>query len=44
MPSWSNQCPAMADPLSVAGSVVGIISLGITVTQGLVNFYTTARD
>jgi ankyrin repeat domain-containing protein 50 len=44
VPSWSNQCPAMADPLSVAGSVVGIISLGITVTQGLVNFYTTARD
>jgi hypothetical protein len=23
-------CPAMADPLSIVGSVVGIISLGIT--------------
>jgi hypothetical protein len=34
----------MADPLSVAGGVVGIISLGITVTQALVDFYTTARD
>ncbi|KAL9100680.1 MAG: hypothetical protein Q9163_003967 [Psora crenata] len=29
----------MADPLSVAGSVVGLISLGIQVTQSLVNFY-----
>ena len=34
----------MADPLSVAGSVVGLISLGITVTQSLVDFYTTLRD
>jgi ankyrin repeat domain-containing protein 50 len=34
----------MADPLSVAGSVVGVISLGITVTKSLVDFYTTARD
>ena len=29
----------MPDPLSVAGSVVGLISLGIQVTQSLVNFY-----
>ena len=29
----------MADPLSVAGSVVGIISLGIQVTTSLVNCY-----
>lgn len=34
----------MGDPLSVAGSVVGVISLGITVTQSLVDFYTAARD
>jgi len=27
------------DPLSLAASVVGIISLGIQVTQGLVDFY-----
>jgi len=33
----------MADPLSIPGGVVGIISLGITVTQGLVSFYTAAR-
>ena len=29
----------MTDPLSVAGSVVGVISLGIQVTQSLLNFY-----
>lgn len=29
----------MPDPLSVAGSVVGVISLGIQVTQSLVDFY-----
>ncbi|KAK7414588.1 hypothetical protein QQZ08_012523 [Neonectria magnoliae] len=29
----------MSDPLSVAGSVVGIASLGITVAQGLINYY-----
>jgi hypothetical protein len=34
----------MADPLSVAGSVVGIISLAVTVTKSLVDFYTTTRD
>ncbi len=28
----------MADPLSVAGSAVGIVSLGITVCQGLVSY------
>jgi len=34
----------MADPLSVAGSVVGIVSLGIGITKSLVDFYTIARD
>lgn len=29
----------MADPLSVAGSAVGIISLGLTVSQGLLAYY-----
>lgn len=29
----------MSDPLSVAGTAVGIISLGITVAQGLVDYY-----
>ena len=29
----------MADPLSVAGSAVGIISLGLTVCQGLIQYY-----
>ena len=33
----------MADPLSVAGSVVGLISLGIQVTQSLVNFYNSYK-
>ena len=33
----------MADPLSVAGSVVGIISLGIQVTTSLVSFYNTYK-
>jgi hypothetical protein len=40
----TDQGPAMVDPLSVAGSAVGIISLGITVTQALVDFYITVRD
>ncbi|KAM7182918.1 Ankyrin repeat-containing domain protein [Rhypophila sp. PSN 637] len=34
----------MADPLSVAGTAVGIISLGLQVTKGLVDFYTAAKD
>ncbi|KAI3573697.1 hypothetical protein IWW34DRAFT_634720, partial [Fusarium oxysporum f. sp. albedinis] len=29
----------MSDPLSVAGSAIGIISLGITVAQGLFDYY-----
>ena len=33
----------MADPLSVAGSVVGVISLGIQVTTSLVNFYNSYK-
>lgn len=34
----------MPEPLSVAAPVIGIISFGITVTQGLVKFYTAVRD
>jgi len=34
----------MGDPLSVAGSLVGIISLGIGITKSLVDFYTSVRD
>lgn len=29
----------MADPLSIAGSVAGLVSLGIQVTQSLIDFY-----
>lgn len=29
----------MSDPLSIVGSVVGIVSLGITVAQGLIDYY-----
>ncbi|KAL9593261.1 MAG: hypothetical protein Q9179_005989 [Wetmoreana sp. 5 TL-2023] len=34
----------MADPFSIAGSAVGVISLGLTVTQGLVSFYAAYKD
>ena len=34
----------MADPLSVAASVAGLVSLGITVSQSLVDFYTAYKD
>lgn len=34
----------MADPLSISGSVVGIISLGLQVTQYLVSYYTAVKD
>lgn len=34
----------MADPLSVAGTAVGIVSLGLQVTKGLVDFYTAVKD
>lgn len=34
----------MADPLSVAGSAVGIVSLGIQVTQGLCDYYTAFKN
>lgn len=34
----------MPDPFSVAGSAVGVISLGITVAQGLINYYTAYKD
>ena len=33
----------MGDPISVAGTVVGSISLGIQVTQSLVNFYNSYK-
>lgn len=33
----------MADPVSVAGTAVGMISLGIQVTQSLVNFYNSYK-
>ena len=33
----------MADPLSVAGSVVGLVSLGIQVTLSLINFYNSYK-
>lgn len=33
----------MADPLSITGTAVGVISLGIQVTQSLVNFYQSYR-
>lgn len=34
----------MADPLSVSASVAGVISLGITVTQSLLNFYNSYKS
>ena len=34
----------MADPLSIAASVVSLISLGIQATQSLVDFYTSYRN
>lgn len=34
----------MADPLSVTGSAVGIISLGLTVCQGLLQYYGSWKD
>ena len=34
----------MPDPLTIAGGVVGAISLGIQVTQTLVNFYNSYKD
>ena len=34
----------MSDPLSVAASVAGLISLGITVSQSLVDFYSSYKD
>ena len=34
----------MQDPFSAAGSAVGIISLGITVAQGLYDYYSALHD
>lgn len=34
----------MSDPLSIAGSVVGLISLGLQCAEYLYNYYTTYRD
>ena len=33
----------MSDPMSIVGGVAGLISLGIQVTQSLVNFYTSHK-
>lgn len=34
----------MADPLSIASGIAGLLSLGIQVTQSLFNFYTAYKD
>ncbi len=34
----------MTDPLSIGGSAVGIVALGITVCQGLFHYYSSCRD
>lgn len=34
----------MTDPFSVAGNAVGVVSLGITVLQGLISYYTAFMD
>jgi ankyrin repeat domain-containing protein 50 len=34
----------MTDPFSVAGSAVGVISLGLTVCQGLLDYYGSWKD
>ncbi|KAJ5140290.1 NACHT nucleoside triphosphatase [Penicillium atrosanguineum] len=34
----------MVDPLAIASGVAGLLSLGIQVTQSLVNFYTAYKD
>ncbi|KAF2144722.1 uncharacterized protein K452DRAFT_145900 [Aplosporella prunicola CBS 121167] len=37
-------CPTMSDPLSVASSAVGIVSLGLQVCQGLTSYYQAWRE
>ena len=34
----------MADPISISGSVVGVISLGITLCSGIAQYYSTWKD
>ena len=34
----------MAEPLSIAGSAVGIVSLGLTVVQSLIQFYSSYKN
>ncbi|KAJ5990482.1 NACHT nucleoside triphosphatase [Penicillium canescens] len=34
----------MADPLTIASGIAGLLSLGIQVTQSLLSFYTTYKD
>ena len=34
----------MSEPLSVAGSAVGVISLGLTACQGLLQYYASWKD
>ncbi|KAK7979928.1 microtubule associated protein- variant [Apiospora arundinis] len=35
---WYNDCTAMADPLSLAASVAGLVSLGLEVTRGISSY------
>lgn len=34
----------MSDPVSLAGTAVGIVSLGLSVCQGLASYYSQVRD
>lgn len=34
----------MSDPVSLAGTAVGIVSLGLSVCKGLVSYYSQVRD
>ena len=34
----------MVDPVSIAGTAVGVVSLGLQVSQGLIEYYTQWRD
>ena len=34
----------MSDPISLAGTAVGVVSLGLSVCQGLISYYSAVRD
>lgn len=34
----------MSDPISLAGTAIGVVSLGLSVCQGLISYYSTFRD